>query len=130
MSSQIFKYKLPLELLVELLDKISYNSTPLATTPEDHPFTSGYESSLQTSKHYTIDNNSYKKGIFNESIVSFIEKCKPYYHVSKYVYLDRKMSFNNFITILRQICKYNNIVYTSKIIYDKSKYNIIYYIYI
>ena len=110
MFSQIFKYKMPLELLCDLLDNISKRST--------------------NNKYYIVDNNSYKKGIFNENITSFVEKCKAYYHVSKHIYLDRKMSYNNFMTILRQVCKFNNILYTSNIIYDKSKYTIIYYVYL
>ena len=38
------------------------------------------------------------------------------------------MSYNNLMTIIRQLCKINNIKYYSKIKYDKNKYSIIYYI--
>lgn len=78
---------------------------------------------------YIFNNESYKKGIFNKTIPSFIEICKVHYVQSKQHYIERKMSYNYFITILRQICKHNNIKYTSKIIYDKSDYNITYYFY-
>jgi glycosyltransferase involved in cell wall biosynthesis len=60
----------------------------------------------------------------------FIEECRPYYHLSKKKYLDTKTTYNSFTTILRQICNFNKIKYVSQIKYDKSKYNIIYYIYI
>ena len=107
MSSQIFKHKIPNELLFDLLEQIS----------------------MKTNKYYIFNNNSYKKGIFNVVIDVFIESCKQFYHVSKYKYLDRKLTYNNFTTILRQICKCNQLVYTSHIVYDKSDYNILYYIY-
>ena len=45
-------------------------------------------------------------------------------------YLDKKLTYNSFTTILRQICNYNKITYTSQIKYDKSSYEITYYIYI
>ena len=110
MSSQIFKCKVPPELLFTLLENVSTKSS--------------------NNKYYIYNNNSYKKGIFNKNIASFIEECKPYYHLSKHKYLERKMTYNNFTTVLRQICKHNNIVFTSQILYDKSKYEIIYYIFI
>jgi hypothetical protein len=49
--------------------------------------------------------------------------------LSKQKYLERKLAYNNFTTILRQICNFCAINYTSVIKYDKSTYNIIYYIY-
>ena len=78
---------------------------------------------------YIFNNDSYKKGVFNQTISHFIETCKLHYTPSKQHYLERKMTYNYFITILRQICKHNEIKYTSKIIYDKSDYNITYYFY-
>ena len=71
----------------------------------------------------------YKKGIFNDAIPRFLEKCKPYYHISKRIYLERKLNYNTFITILRQICKNNNLTYVSKLVYNKSNYNIDLYIF-
>ena len=107
MNSQIFKNKIPNELLVTLIEN----------------------NAIKTDTYYVINNNAYKKGVFNETIPKFLEECKPYYHISKRKYLERKMNYNSFITILRQICNFNNITYTSQIKYDKSEYNIIYYIY-
>ena len=107
MSVQIFKKNIPNDLLFALFENIA----------------------IKTEKCYVINNNAYKKGIFNESIPSFLEDCKSYYHISKRKYLERKINYNSFITILRQICNHNNITYTSQIKYDKSQYDIIYYIY-
>jgi hypothetical protein len=78
---------------------------------------------------YIFNNDSYKRGIFNQTIPQFIETCKEHYAPSKQHYVERKMTYNYFITILRQICNHNKIKYTSKILYDKSDYNITYYFY-
>jgi hypothetical protein len=107
MSSQIFKNKIPNEELIHLLEEIA----------------------IKTDKCYVMNNIAYKKGIFNNAIPRFLEECKPYYHISKRIYLERKLNYNTFITILRQICNFNKITYTSQIKYDKSQYDIIYYIY-
>jgi hypothetical protein len=107
MTSQIFKNSIPNDMLINLLNDIA----------------------VKTEKCYVVNNNAYKKGIFNESILKFIEECKPYYHLSKRKYLERKMTYNSFITIIRQICNYNKITYTSQLKYDKSVYDIMYYIY-
>lgn len=107
MSNQTFKKQFPSELLFEVLDNIC----------------------SKTDKYYVINNDSYKKGLFTNSIGEFFEKCKPYYHLSKQKYLERKVTYNTFTTVLRQICNFNKITYTSQIKYDKSNYNIIYYVY-
>jgi len=108
MSSQIFKNSIPNQILIKLLDDIA----------------------VTTDKCYILNNNSYKKGVFNNLIINFIEECKPYYHLSKRKYLEKKLTYNSFITIIRQICNFNRITYTSQIKYDKSTYDIMYYIYI
>jgi hypothetical protein len=107
MSTQIFKIHIPNDLLFQLLDTIC----------------------LKNEKHYTYNVEAYKRGIFKENIKKFIEECKPYYHLTKKKYLENKLTYNSFTTILRQICNFNKITYTSHIKYDKSKYSIIYYFY-
>ena len=106
MTSQIFKTQIPNQLLLNLLE----------------------ENAVKSDKCYVVNNNVYKKGIFNESILKFITECRQYYFLSKRKYLDRKLTYNSFITILRQICNFNKITYTSKIKYDKSVYDIEYHI--
>ena len=108
MSSQIFKNNIPNEMFFGLLDSMC----------------------LKNEKHYTLTIDSFKKGVFKDTIPQFIEICKPYYHLSKHRYLERKLTYKSFTTILRQICNANKITYTSQIKYDKSIYNIVYYIYI
>ena len=108
MSNQIFKKKVPSELFFTLMDSIC----------------------LKNEKHYTFNLNAFKKGMFNESIQSFLTECLPYYHISKRKYLEKKITYNSFTTVIRQICNYNKISYTSQIKYDKSNYEITYYIYV
>ena len=81
-------------------------------------------------KYYVLNKDAFKKGIFNNCILSFLEFCKTYYHQSKQKYLEKKLTYNSFTTIVRQICNSNKIIYTSKIKYINSSYDIIYYIYI
>jgi len=106
MSYQIFKKMVPNDLVTKLLDAIA----------------------IKAETCYVINNNVYKKGLYNNTIVEFIDECKPCYHISKRKYLERKLTYNSFITILRQICNYNKINYRSQIKYDKSVYDIVYYI--
>ena len=107
MSSQIFKNQISKNMIYELLEGIG----------------------TKNEKYYTINNDSYKKGLFTNSVPLFMESCKPFYHISKQKYLDRKLTYNSFTTVLRQICNFNKINYTSQIKYDKSSYDIAYYIY-
>lgn len=107
MVSQIFKYKMPNEVLFTFLSSIS----------------------MKTDKYFIVNLESYKKGMFNDDISKFYEQIREYYYLSKRFYLERKMSYTNFTTVLRQICKFNEITYTSQIKYDKSRYDIIYNIY-
>lgn len=107
MSSQIFKTPIPKDMLFSLLESIA----------------------VKTDKYYIFDNNAFKKGIFHNLLQDFLEECKPYYHISKRKYLEKTLSYNSFVTVIRQICNFNNIEYISQIKYDKSNYDIIYHIY-
>jgi len=106
--SQIFKLSVPITLLYNLFEKIC----------------------IKHENYYTLNNNAYKKGIFKGDVQQFINDCMPYYYASKRKYLTRSLNYNHFITIIRQICKYLNIKYTNKIVYEKSTYDIIYNVYL
>jgi hypothetical protein len=107
MPNQIFKKTVSPSILMELLDKIC----------------------LKTEKYYLFDINAYKKLLFYNLQAGFCENLKDYYHLGKQFYLTRKMKYNHFTTVIRQICKLCNIMYTSQIKYNESKYNIDYLIY-
>jgi len=105
--SQIFKKKMPSEILYNFLD----------------------ENSWKHDLYYIMDSNSYKKAKFNNSIKEFLSTIKEYYHVSKQYYVEREDTYNNLLTIIRQICKCNSIAYTAVKKYEYSSYKISYHIY-
>jgi hypothetical protein len=107
MKSQIFKSLVPINILFELLEKIC----------------------IKDEKCYMLSKASYKCAEYHNLIVEFCLKVIEHYHISKRYYVDRKMNYNKFITVVRQICCIHNILYTSKIIYNKSSYDILYCIY-
>jgi hypothetical protein len=107
MSSNLFILKIPKDFLFELFEKIC----------------------IKTDKYYLFDLNAFKKMVFYEYYEEFKKKIKPYYKVNKQFYIERKLLYSSFTNIIRQICKSNNIMYTSKIKYNESVYNIDYYIY-
>ena len=108
MKSQIFKDNVPNSILIQFLEKTA----------------------IKMNNCFIINNDSFKKGLYNDHIQSFYDEIKEYYHISKRKYLETKLTYNSFITIIRQICKFNKVTYTSQIKYDKSNYDIIYYIYV
>lgn len=77
---------------------------------------------------YIMDKLTFKKYEYNNKIQDFFNLLKDYYKNSKKYYLERDITYNNLLTIIRHICKYNNIEYNYKIKYDKNKYYINYYI--
>lgn len=108
MSSNILKEKIPLNILVELLD--------------DYCF-------IKNEKYYVLDLDTYKKISLENKIQPFLEKIAPYYKKSKLNYVTRPMKFMYFLTLVRHICNSNNVQYTSNIYYNRSKHYIKYIIY-
>lgn len=106
--SLVFKTKLDNKIMTELLDAICL---------------------VKTSKYYLINIEAYKKMQLANLYEPFIETLKPYYKKNKLHYLTRGTKYAYFLTIIRHICKANNISYSSQIIYEKSHYKINYYIY-
>ena len=107
MLKQIFRENVDTSLLMGLLEKVC----------------------LKTDKYYLIDKNAYRKIAFHNYQIEFLETIKSCYQESKKFYLEREFTYNSFINIVRQICKSNDVMFTSKIKYNESKYNIDYFIY-
>ena len=106
MSNLIFKKDIPNNILFEFLETYCHIEND----------------------YFIIDKLIFKQYEYNNLVTKFYDKIKDNYKEAKRYYLDRSISYNNFLTIIRQICKNNNIPYYSKIKYDKNKYYIIYYI--
>jgi len=80
-------------------------------------------------KYVLLNKFLFKKTEYNEHIKTFIMNLKPYYHENKEFYVERELNYNKFMTVIRQICNVLSIAYASKMVYDKSSYEIEYYIY-
>jgi hypothetical protein len=106
-SSQLFKQKIPIDLF--------YNYIKILSHEED--------------KFYLISDISFKQAKYHNILQKFCDDILPYYYISKQFYVKRDLNYNKFITIIRQICNSLNIKYASKIKYNKSLYDISYYIY-
>lgn len=107
MTHQIFKKNIPIKILFDLLDKVCDIND----------------------KYYLINNYIFKKIVYHQYQEDFLNNIMPYYHNSKMFYVNRTFTYNSFVNIVRQICKYNEIPYVNKIKYNESKYDITYYIY-
>tara|TARA_Y100000816_G_C26090834_1_gene576429 strand:+ start:1283 stop:1621 length:339 start_codon:yes stop_codon:yes gene_type:complete len=107
MNSQIFRENLPKDILFDFLK----------------------ENSSEKINYYFFTKTHFKAAQFQKLVAPFLEKIKPYYFSSKQKYVTRKMNYKNFVTIVRQICKFHHIPFSSNIKYDKSTYEINYNIY-
>ena len=108
MSSQIFKSNISKEILTSLLDNICNKNE----------------------NYYILNKISYKKGMFLDLLEIFRKNISIHYHESKKFYATRKLTYTSFLTIIRQICRNNNINYVSKIKHNKSTYDIVYHIFV
>lgn len=79
--------------------------------------------------YYLINEHTYSRSKLNGVLEECIDYLLPLYYTSKQFYLTRTMTYSYFLTILRQLCKECNILFTYKIKYFSSKYMIEYYIY-
>ena len=87
---------------------------------------------LYTENHddYLIfSKNSFKKMKLENKCQEFFDNLIPYYHNSKQFYVTRKPLYKNFVTVIKQLCKINNIPYNSDISYSKSTYELKYKIF-
>tara|TARA_Y100000816_G_C26098804_1_gene581955 strand:+ start:705 stop:1040 length:336 start_codon:yes stop_codon:yes gene_type:complete len=108
MNNQIFKFTIPDHILYDFIEQIFL---------------------FKNKNYYTLTPASFKKGTFLNILNDFCNSLKYYYHTSKHHYLTRELNYSRLMTIIRQICKHKKIPITSNIKYDKSKYNIHYYIF-
>lgn len=107
-SFGVFKERVPIDIFIELMESI--------TDRKD----------AERPSKYLVDTATFKRGVYNGSIHVFFEKLKPYYRESKQMYVDRKLTYNSFITVVRHVCKCIDVEYTNQMRYDKSTYEIVY----
>jgi hypothetical protein len=108
MTSQLFKENIPITILYDFLEKTCIKDS--------------------VNKFFIFSKSAFKKAEIYNLLTNFKEAIKPYYYSSKQYYVERDLSFIRFTTIIKQICNVNNIEIISKIVYNKSKYEMEYYI--
>ena len=107
MSSQIFKKIYPRNEFIEFLKTYcEYNNNYLI-----------------------FSKSSFKKIKLDNKAQHFFDILKEYYHKSKLFYVERKPIYKHFVTVIKHLCKINNIPYDSQILYYKSTYELTYKIY-
>ena len=102
----IFTKKIPIEILYTFLDKIG----------------------IKKDKFYLFDYNCFRVMLYHKYNEEFIQSLMEYYNQSKQYYLTRPITYNSFVTIIRQICKINDVEFKTKIVYQHSIYHIEYFI--
>tara|TARA_Y100000591_G_C21551004_1_gene553684 strand:- start:109 stop:480 length:372 start_codon:yes stop_codon:yes gene_type:complete len=115
-KSQLFCRDIPNTILYDLLDNVTKMDI-------------SQDNSNNRIEYYKLDKILFKKLEYHNLLNNFLQSLKQYYYSNKQLYLERTMTYNNFLTIIRQICKYNNITIKKQIIYQKDTYSIEYYIY-
>lgn len=104
----IFKNKMPIDILFNLFDKV---------IPSEN-------------NQYIVDKSVFKIISMNHYIEPFIKECMIYYSgtMQKKYLLKSPLTHKCFLTIVRQICKINNVPFYYKLKYSHSAYEIVYYI--
>lgn len=119
--SQIFIKDISQNIIYDLLNTVTQMESEYRETDID--------------KHsvyfYRIDSIVFKKLQYHNILQNFIENVKDYYYPHKReLYINRPITYINFLTIIRHICRYTSVEFKRQTIYDKSKYSIQYIIYI
>ena len=87
------------------------------------------ENGEETEDSYMFNKSLYKKAVFRDTITPFVVGLDEYYYASKKHYLQRKMDYIKFITIIRQLCNSIAVKYDTQLVYNNSSYEIVYSIF-
>lgn len=93
---------------------------------EIYKFVSDCGSHILDGKYYVFDVNNYKRSLYDNRMNDFFVQLKEYYYTTKYtLYIESRkshMTYQSFMTILRQVCRSARVEIVKKIAYEKSKY--------
>jgi hypothetical protein len=107
MNNKIFKNTIPRQFLWDFL-KLNFD---------------------ETDTHFQVTTYLFHKMEYNQQLEGFITFLKPFYHNSKRKYIERQINYKSFLTIIRQLCNTHQIKYNTKLVYNKSTYEIEYSIF-
>jgi len=113
----VFVKKVPFSLLVGLLDRI-------CSRIEGR----GIEEGLRV--YYYISEYEYRKMIFENLHMGFLNSIRDYYSTFFSRYWERDFTYNSFKTIVRQICKINGVRYEKEKVILNSETVVRYRIYL
>jgi hypothetical protein len=99
-SEHLFSKPVPLDCLFKLLDQICAKG-------------------IDNYYYYIVDITTYKKMIYHQYHVSFLDTILPFYRKNRQYYVTREFTYNSFITLVRQICDLHN----HPFLYDKKYHN-------
>jgi len=99
---QIFKEKIPVDILCNFLDKICDKTND--------------------EKYYLLNATSHKKMLMYNLHTEFISTIVNYYQYSKRFYVERELTYKSLANIIRQICKSYAIQINTRVLYFDSKY--------
>ena len=103
----LFRQPVPTEWLFDLLDSVC---------------------DKKENSHYCFDTTAYQKMLYHKLDQNFMEKIQSCYHDYTQFYIQRKLTYKSFVTIIRQICKHHQINFYSKTKFYHSDYQMEYYI--
>ena len=101
-SMQIFREKVPVNLLCDFLDKICDRTND--------------------EKYYVLNTTSHKKMLMYNYHTEFISTVLKYYQYAKRFYIERELTYKSLANIIRQICKSHVIQINTRVVYFDSKY--------
>ena len=84
---------------------------------------------LKEKKYYKLTQDIYKQILFKNALEPYLHTIQSHYNKAKQIYVTRKMNYSRFVTIIRHLCKFLEITYTSVMKYSNSTYQIDYLIY-
>ncbi len=105
--------------------KTNYFSEPI---PSSLLFNLLQELCVVCNNYFIMDMPTYYNGIHKGLIQKFVADCNPYYLPSKRFYTTTELTYKSFLTIVRHVCKINNIPYSNHIQYCHSIYQVVYHI--
>ena len=80
--------------------------------------------------YYLFNYTSFRRLLYNNLLDDFVISIAPFYQEKSVKYISKQpMTYNSFVTIIRQLCTWNQIPFTIKRQYNHSLSNNDYYIY-
>lgn len=84
---------------------------------------------IDSGKWFHFNVTAYRKMIYQQIHLPFIESIRDYYFPAKWrKYGDKELTYSSFTTILRQMCNEVGLAFYTKIVYDHSVCNTVYFI--